>query len=197
MDAVAGRGHATCNRVSEHARELKHPAGYMETSAVTQSYVLERYRWTHADFDVMGWHDVVIHGIAFRPDEWAIAFDIDYILQWVDPAAGEATYRFWIAPATLVFESVAELQVHLDSSGELSLECIERGAPLPTREGFEGLAQEWPWVLDCNEGEITFTATGYHQVIRQAPRLQGRQSLTWAERGGVSFSEEPPAGATA
>lgn len=160
---------------------------------MTDAYVLDRSRWTAADFDAMGWHDATIHGIAFRPDVWELALDLDYILRWVEPVAGESHYRFWVAPATLIFENVSAMRFQLECQGAVSLQGIERGSPESTRPDFKGPAQQWPWVLDCNEGEIALTATGYRQIFRQPPRLQAQQSLSLADRGGVSFAEDPPA----
>ena len=43
------------------------------------TYDLEKSIWTHHDFDVMGWHDAQIHGVAIYSDVFELAFDIDYI----------------------------------------------------------------------------------------------------------------------
>ena len=66
-------------------------------------YTLEKSLWTETDFEEMGWHDATIHAIATPNSEFEIAFDIDYILKWVDPAEDQTHFRYWVSPATLVF----------------------------------------------------------------------------------------------
>jgi hypothetical protein len=50
-----------------------------------QQYTIQKPVWTEADFEQMGWHDVHIHAVAFRPEIFELWLDIDYIFGWVDP----------------------------------------------------------------------------------------------------------------
>lgn len=160
---------------------------------MTTEYTLQRWIWTAADFEQMGWHDATVHAMAFGPGEWEFALDLDYILAWVEPAEGERHFRFWVAPATLVFENVSELRIDLEPQGDISLQDLIRGDRQPTRPGFEGAPAEWQWTLDCNEGAISLRATGFRQTFRQAPVLLGSQNLELARRGGISFGERSAA----
>ena len=75
----------------------------------------------------MGWHDCRVHGIAFYPEQFELAFDLDYIFQWVDPQPNETHFKFWVAPATLVFTNVHDVEFDLDSySGKLEIDNIKR-----------------------------------------------------------------------
>ena len=65
---------------------------------MAEEYELDKWIWTEADFEQMGWHDARIHAIAFLTETFEFALDIDYILQWVEPAEGETYYKFWVAP---------------------------------------------------------------------------------------------------
>jgi hypothetical protein len=52
--------------------------------------------WSDADFDVMGWHDVTIHGLCVQPGASdnllpRLLLDIDYIVRWVHPLPPEST----------------------------------------------------------------------------------------------------------
>ena len=53
--------------------------------SMKQEYKLEKWIWTEADFDVMGWHDSQIHATAFFPEDFELVLDIDYIFDWVHP----------------------------------------------------------------------------------------------------------------
>jgi hypothetical protein len=80
-----------------------------------QEYAVEKWIWTEADFEVMGWHDSQIHAMAFFPEEFELVFDIDYIFEWIDPQPNETYYKFWIAPATLVFKNIHDVEFDIDS----------------------------------------------------------------------------------
>lgn len=158
---------------------------------MADQYALERAIWTHSDFEAMGWHDATIHAIAFLPATWELALDIDYILRWVEPAPGEESYSFWVAPATLIFENTFETQIELEPMDEVTMQGLERRDAQPMRPGFEGPHTAWQWVVDCNEGSITLRATGFRQIFRQAPILVSRQTLEPPERGEISFAQTP------
>ena len=66
----------------------------------------------------MGWHDSRIHAVAFLTEKFELAFDIDYILRWVQPSEDEY-HRFWVAPATLVFENIHEVKFDIEPFEDL------------------------------------------------------------------------------
>lgn len=41
------------------------------------AFHLEERRFTHADFERIGWHDNPIHAVAFGPGSREISFDIE------------------------------------------------------------------------------------------------------------------------
>lgn len=156
------------------------------------SFTLEKPVWTEADFEQMGWHDVRIHAVAFRAELFEFWLDVDYIFSWVHPHGEETHYRFWVAPATLVFTNVHGLNFSIEShDGSLSLQGISRSEPCPARNA-EYLTKQTEslWVLDCNEGEIAFRSVGFSQFTRHAPVLLLTHQLTLEERGGISFARD-------
>jgi hypothetical protein len=102
--------------------------------------------------------------------EWEFAFDIDYILAWVQRAPGQKHFTFWIAPATLIFEHVSDLRIDTEPRGEIPLQNLRPDDEQPWRPGFDVPASDWRWTLDCSEGEISMRATGFRQIFRRAPR---------------------------
>jgi len=147
---------------------------------------LEKGIWTHDDFERMGWHDSSIYACGAIPEDFELMFDLDYIVEWVPPGADEKYYSFWVAPATLVFQNVADVQVTLESmQGEITLLGLQRGDPHPTPAG---RLNDYRWTLDGNEGSITFRATGFRQYFRAAPVLTTAQRLSQSARGGLSFN---------
>ncbi len=156
---------------------------------MSRKYSLEKGIWTDADFDVMGWHDATIHSVAFFPEAFEFALDLDYIFNWVDPETEGGYYSFWVAPVTMVFSNVHGLTLSIEPSEGLEIADIHReqlGSPR-NAEAIEHKI-EWAWKIDCREGEISLKSVGYRMYVRRAPMLQKGQSLDLEARAGVSFA---------
>jgi hypothetical protein len=117
-----------------------------------------------------------------------LLIDLDYMTRWV--LGPDGWYTAWISPATLVFEDVYDLKGELGAvagSSGFYTNGITR-TPVP-----EPLAYD-RWEIESELG-LSFRASGFRQIIRREPMHVQAQSLTQAERGGLSFSEEPFDGA--
>ncbi len=163
--------------------------GTSESSVYIEPYVLEKTTLTDTDFEDMEWHDVQIHAIALAnefPQRTELLIDLDYILKWVDPIHANEYFRFWIAPATLVFEHVFDLSLHVQTEQlDCQIDQITREAKITPRG-----AHTWLWTLKLHHGEITFWSTGYKQHFRRQPILHNRQHFKREERGGLSFARD-------
>lgn len=149
-------------------------------------YTLEKLVWSDTDFEQMGWYNAYVHAIAARPENFELLFDIDYIVQWVDPVPPNNYFTFWVAPATLVFNNVWNVTFHLESqSGEFSLQNLAR---LDEQTTPNGNMTDWLWKLSGNDGSVSFRATGYKQYFRKQPVLTQFQKLRFDERGGLCFT---------
>ncbi|RYY00806.1 MAG: hypothetical protein EOO53_21235 [Gammaproteobacteria bacterium] len=151
----------------------------------SKQYQLEKSLWTEEDFDTMGWHDSLVYGISFG-ENFQLLFDIDYIFKWV--LTGK-TYHFWVSPCTLVFENVYDLKFDLEFSGiELEIDDVTRDNPQrPKNADFIGRDVEMDWVIETQQGTISFKSIGYKQYVRQLPRYLPTQAIERIERGGISF----------
>ncbi|WP_329333955.1 hypothetical protein OG866_11500 [Streptomyces sp. NBC_00663] len=155
---------------------------------------LEKGVWSDADFERMGWHDVTIHALSVERTDAVLPrllFDLDYVVRWVHPTPPETYFSFWVAPATLVFEDVWDLEGDLDFSGQsldMEIDALHRLPPKDDRP----VGSEVPlWHIEGHAFDLRFRATGFRQFIRQPPRLGRRRVLGYAERGGASFAEMP------
>lgn len=149
-------------------------------------YTLEKLVWSDTDFEQMGWHLAYVHGIAAIPENFELLFDIDYIVNWVNPVPPDSYFTFWIAPATLVFTNVGNVEFHLKSqSGEFSLQDLHRVDEQTTPNG---KMTDWLWKLSGDDGSVSFRATGYKQYFRKQPFHTQFQKLRLDERGGLCFS---------
>jgi hypothetical protein len=152
------------------------------------SYELEKSVWSDGDFAVMGWHDVTVWAIGTNPEAFELALDLDYIFKWVDPAAGETYYKFWVSPATMVFENVHSVNIDMQSEfGAIEIGDLHRDEPTSTRDG---KATQRIYRFECQEAEIALSATGFKMFVRQQPILLDSQSLGLERRGGISFARQ-------
>ena len=154
----------------------------------TDIYQIEKAIWTEADFEQMGWHDVHIHAIAFRPDTYELLLDIDYMFAWVDPEKEETHYTFWMSPCTLVFSNVHTFKADIEWGLGLEIsgvECEEIGRP--KNADHIQKEKEWKWTFDCQEGVFSFISVGYEQFARAKPIRVKSQKFSWKERGGICF----------
>jgi hypothetical protein len=125
------------------------------------------------DFDTYSWHDNHVHALRIRSGEHGtgeLVLDLDYILEWLPPRDGAFTFR--VAPATLTFHGVVDLRVSLDYAGPsagmtpFSIQGIDRELYL-YGNGFS--AFRWRIPVNWPDGEITFIASGFTQVLRAPP----------------------------
>jgi hypothetical protein len=142
-----------------------------------KEYELEKWIWTEKDFRQMGWHDATIYGLRLSE---SLELDIDYIFQWNQPDIEGFQFTFWVAPATLVFERPTDLSFELTQSFDdkwLEIDDIE----------MEIVDNKSIWTIITQQGDISFKADSYKQIIRKSPTFQLGQSIPYDERGGISF----------
>jgi hypothetical protein len=92
-------------------------------------------KWTQDDLDSMSWHDNHVHGLCFfegKQGTGELELDLDYILEWITPAADSVSFRYRIAPARLRFHDVTDLAIPIDYAStsaameSFSIDGIER-----------------------------------------------------------------------
>ena len=149
---------------------------------------LEKIKWTEQEFDQMQWHDNKIYAIGFGLNENELAFDIDYILKWINPEHNENNFKFIVVPATLIFRNVYDVNISL-SLTDLVIDDLYKNNPVQPKNGNYICEQfEYEWTIETTNGEITFKSVGYNQYARQVPKLITTQSFNLSERGGISFA---------
>jgi hypothetical protein len=152
--------------------------------------LLEKTRWTDADFDHLSWHDNFIHSIHFDAHDFQseLRLEIDHIVQWVKPTPD--SFAFWIAPASLVFDNVTDLKIDIEfvKSGyqavihQVSIHVIER-VPVPLQKICRDRAY-YVWTIETNwpAGEISFGASSFIQTTHAQPVLTEHQQLSPLQR---------------
>lgn len=151
-----------------------------------EPYLPEKEIWTNGDFENMTWHDNYIHGFSFDED-FKFYLDIDYIFKWV--LKGKR-YKFWMAPCTLVFETVQDFFMEESDPSQFVILEITRSDPKPPKNEYyiNNNLTERDWLIETLHGEISFSSTGYKQYIRSKPQINPKQKLNLLERGGISFA---------
>src|SRR5690606_21680430 len=144
-------------------------------------YELEKWIWTEKDVEQMGWHDATIYGLRLSEN---LELDLDYIFQWNQADIEGFQFTFWVAPATLVFEKPTDLSFELTQSFDdkwLEIQDIE----------VKIANDKKVWTIITQQGDITFKADTFRQIIRKRPTFQLGQSIPYDERGGFSFDLTP------
>ena len=157
---------------------------------MTSKYELEKAIWTELDFDIMGWHDAPVYGMALFSDSTTLTtelvFDLDYIFEWINPVPPDNCFSFWIAPSTLVFKNITDLAIQTDPKppNTFDFEMLD----IYRLEAFQPENREpyWKWHIELGNGNINFTATGYEQIIKMIPALTKHQA--YPDRGETNFS---------
>jgi hypothetical protein len=144
------------------------------------------------DFDRFAWHDDPLYGFALElgdpaDGDWRsdLVLDIDHIVEWVRSGA---SFRFRVAPATLVFHGASELRIDLD----WGLHGWQVAPALPTidrieRERIPAAAQRvhldrpyYAWRIALSfpaGGSISFGALGCELALRAEPVLYDQQCV--------------------
>lgn len=129
----------------------------------------------------MGWHDATVYGVRLNQN---LELDLDYIFQWNQPEVEGFHFTFWVAPSTLVFGNPVALSFELTQSFDdrwLEIEDIEMNVIDNVRN----------WTIITKQGDISFKAESFKQIVRKKPSLQLGQTVPYDERGGVSFDLTP------
>lgn len=155
------------------------------------------HTWTQKDFEELSWHDCHVWGLEIRAGDssqgdWTceLVLHLDYICEW--QCGTNRHYRFWVAPARLVFQNAEDLLIAIDwkerQGGHLmiyepALDGIERENIPPTsnRPG----NNTFRYTLRTNSpdgGLISVTTDGFTQTLLAAPELIDQQSFSWTRR---------------
>lgn len=141
-----------------------------------ETYILEKWKWTDADFETMGWHDATVYSMRLDNN---LSLDIDYIFKWNEPEAEGFQFTFFVAPCTLVFNEVKDFSFDITMSiyQTMQVEDIERTIT-DNRQHY---------TIITREANFSFTAAGYSQTVRMCPSFQLHQQMAYDERGGISL----------
>lgn len=149
------------------------------------------------DYEPHAWHDDTLYGLRLEigdpeRDVWRsdLALDLDHIVEWICGTEGGAQFR--VAPATLTFHNVTDLQIAVDcgdTGGQvalypLSIDAITRERIVEQKICFDRPYYRWRIALNWPRGgEIRFGATKFTLDLRAEPVLQDQQQLSPLDRG--------------
>ena len=147
--------------------------------------------WSNEHFSELSWHDNHVHGFVIRAGAHGageLELDLDFILEWLPSGGTRCMFR--MAPATLTFHEVTDLDVALSYTspsaalGPFSLQSIGR-EPFVHPNGHASF--RWNLAVNWPSGSITFISSGFTQVLRAEPVESSEQYLTPTQRGLAPF----------
>ena len=152
-------------------------------SSAKPPQVKERYT-SGSDLDQVGFHDCHVSGVRWDSSGFEVVFELDYIVEWVEPSPGERGYRFWVSPAELRFSDVDDFRLELAWTG-LALDCsiqdLHRREKRTTPNG--NVQWRWEFELAVPQGTIALWATGFELRIQRPPTLSATQEFFRRGRG--------------
>ena len=147
---------------------------------------------TVKDFDNLNWHDCKIYGLSFDDVNYKFFLDIDFIFEWIQSSNNDKGYMFKIAPATLVFHNVWDVNFNIDTNLSLDIDNISMNNPrFPKNKDVLPEIFEYDWCIELLQGAISFKSIGFELHVRKPPIMMQMQSFGLKERGGISFSTLP------
>ena len=143
-------------------------------------------------YEPHAWHDDTLYGLRLEigdpeRDDWRsnLVLDLDHIVEWICGSEGGAQFR--VAPATLTFHDVTDLQIAVDcgdTGGQvalytLSIDAITRERIVEQKICFDRPYYRWRIALNWPRGgEIRFGASEFTLGLRAEPVLQDQQQLS-------------------
>ena len=150
-----------------------------------------------ADFARLSWHDDTLYGLRFElgdvdRGDWRseLALDLDHIVEWL--CGSDRSVRFLVAPATLVFHDVTDLEIALDwgdsghrtALGEPQIDRVTRAQIADQKICLDRPYYRWRIAFNWPAGgAIGFGASGFTQTLRAAPAVLDQQRLPPGSRG--------------
>jgi len=134
------------------------------------------------DFEKYCWHDNPIHGFRIIEMEHGtgnLELDIDYIVEWI--CKEDSSCDFKIAPATLTFKGITELEITLDYKA-----CTAAISPPSIHEikresfSYPNGYKSYSWHIVINwptDAYIKFMADGFTQKLNKEPIIYHQQVL--------------------
>ncbi|UTW58741.1 hypothetical protein KFE96_00085 [Kordiimonas sp. SCSIO 12603] len=132
-----------------------------------------RHIWNTADFEQMGWSLSRIYGWSLPGVDGIFTLWLDYVLE---SPLSKKNEKFLVAPARLFFDNVKNLKIQLDCglSDVVDVVSLERFNSRPTPNG-ELIYMDYR--LELRSGLLSWTSTGFKQVLQDAPIWSDRMDL--------------------
>lgn len=149
-----------------------------------------------SDPEPSAWHDDTVYGLRLdlgdpERNDWRsdLMLDLDHIVEWV--CGVDRRCRFRVAPATLTFHHVTDLQVAVDcgdTGGQvalhaLSIDAVTRERIVDQKICFDRPYYRWRIAFNWPQGgEIRFGASDFTLDLRAEPVLLDQQQLSPLDR---------------
>ena len=146
-----------------------------------ETYELEKPIWTEDDFEITGWHNAKVRAMLANPDLREYLMDLDYIFEWAHFKDGSNHFKFWVFPATMVFENTYNVKIDTESQqGEIQVADLHMENAHKARNG---KFTEYTFRFECQEGEITLRAfILIYKPSRSAHTDKGEDSEKYLEK---------------
>ena len=142
-----------------------------------------------SNFSSFNFHDSPIYAIGFDKSASELLLDIDLIFEWVKEQ--DNYYSFLLAPCTIVFKNVWDIEMDISMNMDMIIDNIVRENPTAPRNinYLPENAHEFDWKIELLQGEISFKSIGFDFYQRKEKTQKKTQSLSFDERGYISLEK--------
>lgn len=127
------------------------------------------------DFESLDWHDSTIYSITLPQNNQILKFDIDYIFQWILKKETNL-FEFSLSPCYLIFFDVLDLNIQINFKDSIGLNISEIKR-INSHLSPNGKVILWTFIIETDKGTITFTSTGFEQIVNKQPVLSNSINL--------------------
>lgn len=115
-------------------------------------------------------HDCHVYGIQWQPSRFTFSLDLDYVLEWIEPAKPEQGYRFLVSQALLTFRDVDDVRLSIAWSGGALRAEIAKLEVLESRSTPNGQTQRlFSIEFSDPDGTLSLWSTGYQVDVLSEP----------------------------
>lgn len=125
---------------------------------------------TEAELLKTSFHDCRVTALQWDRDAETFSLRMHYIVRWVEPADGEESYTYWVAPAVLTFEGVTSVLLDADWSSDRLVMHIDELEVVARRPCDNGTTlTEWEISFSAPDAYMKICGVGYRlDLLREA-----------------------------
>ncbi len=118
--------------------------------------------YTNNEVEKINWHDSEIVSISSISKEFKLKFEMNLITKWNYPENQEQEIVIEYANAIVLFYNAYNLDIDIITDSIIMIDQLTRNNK---KKNVNTGNVEWEWTIDCQQGKISFYATGFDILL--------------------------------